>query len=62
MEQKKGRNEFYPAVFPISFSQKGYLERKAGNRQVFQGLLGKVNIELLDYSGLSLRTKQKVVD
>lgn len=41
---KKGRNEFYPAVFPINFSQKGYLARKTGNRQVVHGLLGKVNI------------------
>ena len=44
MEQRKGRNEFYPAVFPISFSQKGYLARKAGSSQVVQGLLGKVNV------------------
>lgn len=44
MEQRKERNEFCPAVFPISFSQKGYLARKTGNRQVVQGLLGKVNI------------------
>lgn len=44
MEQRKRINEFYPAVFPISLSQKGYLARKSGNRQVVQGLLGKVNI------------------
>lgn len=59
--KRRGEMSFI-LLFPISFSQKGYLARKAGNRQVFQGLLGKVNIELLDYSGLSLRTKQKVVD
>lgn len=43
MEQRKKSNEFYPAVFPISLSQKGSLARKSGRRQVVQGLLGKVN-------------------
>lgn len=41
---ERGAMSFYPAAFPISFSQKGYLARKAGNRQVVQGLLGEVNI------------------
>lgn len=44
MEQRQWRNEIYPAVFPISFSQKGYLARKTGNRQVVHGLLGKQHI------------------
>lgn len=59
MEQRKKSNEFYPAVFPISLSQKGCLARKSGSRQVVHGLLGEVNTWLFDYSGLSFRTNKK---
>lgn len=43
MEQRKKSSECYPAVFPISLSQTGFLARKPGSRQVVQSLLGKVN-------------------